>query len=71
MGAVLVMVLGRSDATAEQVDAAVQLNEEQRLRTLKIGFLILAGLSAVAALPASRLPSYRPEEIPDLQPERR
>ncbi|MBL3686516.1 MFS transporter [Leucobacter zeae] len=53
-----------TSATPEQVDAAVAVNEEQRLRTLKIGFLVLAGLSAVAALPASRLPRYRPEEIP-------
>ncbi len=58
-------VLERTTATSEQVEAAIALNEEQRLRTLKIGFLILAGLSAVAALPASRLPKYRPEEIPE------
>src|SRR5699024_5840913 len=44
---------------------AVELNEEQRLRTLKTGVLILAGLSAAAALPASRLPEYVPGEIPD------
>ncbi|MGB4135275.1 MAG: MFS transporter [Microbacterium sp.] len=54
-----------TSATPEQVDAAVNINEEQRLRTLKLGFLVLAGLSAIAALPASRLPRYRPEEIPD------
>src|SRR5699024_8496356 len=58
-------VLSRTTATPEQVDAAVALNEEQRLRTLKIGFLVLAGISAAAALPASRLPNYRPGEIPD------
>src|SRR5690625_1360323 len=58
-------VLSRTTATPEQVDAAVALNEEQRLRTLKIGFLILAGISAAAALPASRLPRYTPGEIPD------
>src|SRR5699024_6293019 len=57
-------VLSRTTATPEQVDAAVALNEEQRLRTLKIGFLILAGISAAAALPASRLPRYTPGEIP-------
>ncbi|UOQ57147.1 MFS transporter [Leucobacter allii] len=61
-------VLAETDATPEQVDAAVALNEEQRLRTLKLGFLILAGISAVAAIPASRLPRYRPEEIPDPSP---
>lgn len=48
----------------EGVFAAVAITEEQRLRTLKIGFLVLAGLSAIAALPAPRLPRYRPEEIP-------
>lgn len=53
-----------TSATPSQIDAAVAINEEQRLRTLKIGFLVLAGLSAIAALPASRLPRYRPEEIP-------
>ena len=62
-------VLSRTTATEEQVRAAVELNEEQRLRTLKTGFLILAGLSAVAALPASRLPKYVPGEIPDPDPE--
>lgn len=57
-------LLEQTTATPEQVDAAVTLNEEQRLRTLKLGFLILAGISAAAALPASRLPKYRPGEIP-------
>ncbi|MFE6966666.1 MFS transporter [Agromyces sp. NPDC057679] len=54
-----------TSATPEQVDAAVEINEEERLNTLRLGFLVLAGLSAAAALPASRLPKYRPEEIPD------
>src|SRR5699024_9318873 len=58
-------VLSGTTATEEQVRAAVELNEEQRLRTLKTGFLILAGLSAAAALPASRLPKYVPGEIRD------
>lgn len=57
-----------TDATDEQIDAAVSINEEQRLRTLKLGFLVLAGISLAAALPASRLPRYRPDEIPDPSP---
>ncbi|WP_313810386.1 MFS transporter [Glutamicibacter sp.] len=57
--------LQETTATGEQVAEAVAINEEQRLRTLKLGFLILAGLSAVAAIPASRLPKYRPGEIPE------
>jgi MFS family permease len=57
-------VLERTDADEAQVEAAVVLNEEQRLRTLRFGFLILAGISLLAAIPASRLPRYRPGEIP-------
>ena len=57
-------VLARTPADPSQVDAAVTLNEEQRLRTLRLGFLLLASVSALAALPASRLPRYRPEDSP-------
>lgn len=57
-----------TDASPEQIDAAVVINEEERLRTLRMGFLVLAGLSLAAALPASRLPRYKPEEIPDPSP---
>ncbi|MBF6159067.1 MFS transporter [Nocardia cyriacigeorgica] len=63
-------VLERTDATPEQVDAAVAVNEDVRLRTLKFGLLILAGISATAIVPASRLPDYRPGEIPDPSPEK-
>jgi MFS family permease len=55
----------QTDATAEQVDAAVALNEEARLSALKIGLLILAGVSALAIVPASRLPRFRPGELPE------
>lgn len=61
-------VLETTDATPEQVDAAVAVNEESRLRTLKLGLLILAAVSALAILPVSRLPQYRPHEIPDPSP---
>jgi len=61
-------VLEGTDATPEQVDAAVAVNEESRLGTLKLGLLILAGISALAILPASRLPRYKPDEIPDPAP---
>ena len=61
-------VLETTAATPEQVDAAVAVNEESRLRTLKLGLLILAAVSALAILPASRLPQYRPHEIPDPSP---
>lgn len=58
-------VLSRTDATPAQVDAAVAVNEEERLRALRLGLLLLAAVSAVAAIPASQLPRYRREEIPD------
>ncbi|WP_182357627.1 MFS transporter [Tomitella gaofuii] len=54
-----------TDASPQQIDRAVEVNEDVRLRTLKYGLLVLAILSATAILPASRLPRYRPHEIPD------
>ncbi|MFS0897847.1 MFS transporter [Mycolicibacterium litorale] len=58
-------VLTRTDASEAEVDAAVRINTDARLRALKLGLLILAGVSALAILPASRLPGYRPGEIPE------
>ncbi|MEL4318556.1 MFS transporter [Leifsonia sp. YIM 134122] len=58
-------VLDETDATPAQVDAAVALNEEARLSALRSGLLILAGVSLLAIVPASRLPKYRPQEIPE------
>ncbi|GIG36481.1 MFS transporter [Cellulomonas pakistanensis] len=63
-------VLAGTDADPAQVEAAVALNEEARLNALRLGLLVLAGVSATAVLPASRLPRYRPGEIPDPSPER-
>ncbi|GLZ44717.1 MFS transporter [Actinomycetospora sp. NBRC 106375] len=57
-------VLAGTTATPAQIDAAVALNEEARLRALRLGLLVLAGVSALAILPASRLPDYRPGELP-------
>lgn len=56
-------VLEQTDASPEQVDEAVALNENARLSALKLGLLILAGISALAIIPASRLPRYRPGEL--------
>lgn len=58
-------ILEQTDATPAQVDAAVAVNEDARLDALKLGLLILAAVSALAIVPASRLPDYRPEEIPE------
>ena len=46
----------------------MRVNTEARLRALKIGLLILAGLAMMAIIPASQLPNYVPGEIPKDQP---
>ena len=58
-------ILDATTATDTQVDAAVQINIDARLDALRIGLLTLAALSAIAWIPASRLPNYRKQEIPD------
>jgi predicted MFS family arabinose efflux permease len=60
----LLTIMARTTATPEQVDEAVRINTEARLRALKIGLLIMAGLAALTIIPAGRLPNYRPGEIP-------
>ena len=45
-------------------EEAVRINTESRLRALKIVLLIMAGVALLAIFPASRLPDYRPGEIP-------
>jgi MFS family permease len=57
-------VMERTTATPAQVEAAVQVNTDARLRALKMGLLIMAAVAFLAIFPASRLPSYRPREIP-------
>lgn len=60
----LLGVMQTTTATPEQVEEAVRINTEARLRALKIGLLIMAGLAFVTILPAGRLPDYRPGDIP-------
>lgn len=59
----LVETLSATAATPEQVAAAVVINEAARLRALKATFLILAGLSILAIIPARGLPDYTPREL--------
>jgi predicted MFS family arabinose efflux permease len=61
----LAAVIEATSATPEQKAEAVRVNTESRLMALKIGLLIMACLAFVAMLPASRLPNYRPGEIPE------
>jgi MFS family permease len=60
----LLEVTQGTTATPEQVEEAVRINTESRLRALKIGLLIMAGVALLAIVPASRLPGYKPGEIP-------
>jgi hypothetical protein len=60
----LLEIMQGTTATPEQVEEAVRVNSEARLRALKIGLLIMAGIALIAIFPASRLPAYRPGEIP-------
>lgn len=57
-------VLSQTSATADEVAEAVRINEESRLRALKISFLILAGISLLALVPSRGLPHYAPGEVP-------
>jgi MFS family permease len=62
-------VMGQTTATPAQIAEAVRINTEARLRALKLGLIIMAGLALITIIPAGRLPDYRPGEIPaDAQP---
>jgi hypothetical protein len=56
----LLEMMSRTSATPEQVDAALQINSDARLRALKLTFLLLTGLGLLAFVPAGRLPGHKP-----------
>ena len=56
-------VLGATSATPQQVEQAVAIHEDARLRALRASFLIVAGISLLSIFPASRLPKYVPGEL--------
>jgi MFS family permease len=53
-----------SKAAPEQITEALRINSETRLRALKTGFIVLAGMSVLALVPCGWLPDYKPGEIP-------
>jgi hypothetical protein len=55
--------LGATSATQAQVDEAVAINADARLRALRAAFLIVGGISLLAVFPAARLPKYVPGEL--------
>lgn len=56
-------VLSQTSATPAEVDEAVRINEEARLRSLRATFLLLAAISLLAIVPSLRLPGYKPGEL--------
>ena len=60
----LLEMMSRTTATPEQVDAALQINADARMRALKVTFLLLTALGLLAFVPAGRLPDYKPDEVP-------
>ncbi|PXA71950.1 MFS transporter [Cryobacterium arcticum] len=60
----LEQVLSETDASQAQVDEAVLINADARLRALQISLLGLAGIALLAIIPAGRMPDYRPGDIP-------
>lgn len=60
----LVETLDDTDATPEQVEEAVRINTDARLRALRETFLILAAIALLALIPSLGLPNYVPSEVP-------
>lgn len=59
----LVVTLENTSATQAQIDEAIRINTEARLRALRTSLLVLAGLSLLAIIPAYRMP----DEVPALE----
>lgn len=49
--------LGKTSAIAEEIDEAVGINEDARLRALRATFLLLALISSLAIVPSLKLPN--------------
>jgi hypothetical protein len=64
-------VMEQTTASPAQVAEAVRVNTVVRLRALKIGLIIMAGVALLAIFPAGKLPNFLPGEIPDPAPRKR
>ncbi|AJA66628.1 MFS transporter [Bradyrhizobium japonicum] len=64
-------VMEQTTASPAQVAEAVRVNTVVRLRALKIGLIIMAGVALLAIFPAGKLPNFLPGEIPDPAPPER
>ena len=56
--------MAKTSASPAQVDEAVRVNTEARLRALKMGLLIMALVALLSIIPAAWLPDYHPGDLP-------
>jgi MFS family permease len=56
-------VLANTSATPAEVDEAMRINEDARLRSLRATFLLIAAISLLSIFPALKLPKYLPGEL--------
>ena len=56
-------LLATTNATPQQVDELVLINEEARVAALRASFLLLALICLLGIFPAARLPKYQPGEL--------
>jgi predicted MFS family arabinose efflux permease len=56
-------VLEERGATAEEVDAAVEIYEDARLRALRTTLMFLALLALLALVPAGKMPDFREPDL--------
>jgi MFS family permease len=56
--------LKQTTATPEQIEEGIRINEEARLRALKVAFFVLGMIALLLILPCGRLPDFLPGEIP-------
>jgi MFS family permease len=59
----LQVVLGNTSATPAEIEEAVKINEDARLRSLRATFLLIAVISLLSIFPALKLPKYLPGEL--------
>lgn len=60
----LELALGQSTATETEIATAIEINEEARLRSLQWSLLGLAAISALAIVPATRMPAHIAGNLP-------
>ncbi len=64
-------VMVGTTATPEQIDEAVRINADSRLRALKLSFLLLGGIALLVIVPAGRLPNHVRGKEPGIAPPRK